>query len=219
MTEMVSETVNRLLRLATPEMDDVLEEMETYARESGFPTVGPEVGAFYRLCARLVDAKSVFEFGSGYGYSAYWVAPVLPSDGCVVLTEHDSDELDMAREYLSRGGYADRAVFEEGDALEIIEHYDGPFDLVLVDNENDQYVETFETVRDKVPSGGMVFADNVITASGQFTPEDLLAVLDDEEGTAYTRGIADYYRRVRNDPEFETVLLPIGEGVLVSTRL
>lgn len=220
MTEVVSEAVGEILDVAPPEMDDVLTEMETYARESDFPTVGPEVGAFYRLCARMVDATSVFEFGSGFGYSAYWVAPALPADGQVILTEHDPDELDMAREYLARGGYDDRAVFEDGDAIETIEHYDDSFDLVLVDNEDDRYVEAFEAVREQVAPGGMVFADNVLAAAGQFGPEDLLAVMEGNgEGTKYTRGIADYYHRVRDDPDFETTLVPVGEGVLASVRL
>jgi caffeoyl-CoA O-methyltransferase len=220
MTAVDSAAVRQLIQLAAPETDDVLDEMETYARESDVPTIGPEVGAFYRLCARMVGAESVFEFGSGFGYSAYWVAPALPPDGRVVLTEHDPADLDMAREYLARGGYDDRAVFEDGDAIETVEGYDDSFDLVLVDHQDDRYVEAFETVREQVAPGGMVFADNAIAAAGQFGPEDLLAVMDgDDEGTAYSRGIADYYRRVRDDPDFETSLVPVGEGVLASVRL
>ncbi len=221
MTELVSEAVGRLLRLTAPEMDDVLESMEAQAHESGFPTVGPEVGAFLRLCARLVDAESVFEFGSGYGYSAYWIAPALPSNGQIVLTEVDHDELEQAREYLARGGYDDRAVFEQGDALETVERYDGPFDLVLIDNENHRYVDAFEAVREKVTPGGIVIADNVITATGQFDPEELRAVLEDDHDSADENlaGIADYYRHVRSDSAFETVLVPLGEGVTVSVRL
>lgn len=126
--------------------------------------------------------------------------------------------MEQARDYFARGGYADRAVFEEGDAIDIIERYNDSFDLVLVDNEDDRYVEAFEAVREKVVPGGMVLADNVITAG--FSPEDLLSVLDgDDERTNDTRGIADYYRRVCDDPDFETVLVPLGEGVLASVRL
>ena len=219
MTDPLPEAIGRLCRRAAPEPDDVLDEMETTARESGFPTIGPGAGAFYRLCARLTAASSVFEFGSGFGYSAYWVAPALPPDGRVVLTEHDPDELDMAREFFARGGYDDRAVFEEGDAIEVVERYDGPFDLVLVDNEDDRYVEAFEAVREKVAPGGMVLADNVIAAGDQFGPDYLLDALDGDAAPATARHIADYYERVRADPDFETALVPVGEGILASVRL
>ena len=102
MTELVSTAVGMLLDRAAPEIDDVLAEMEAYAAESGFPTVGPDVGAFLRFCAQTAGASSVFEFGSGFGYSAYWVASALPADGHVVLTEYGPDLLDAARGYLAR---------------------------------------------------------------------------------------------------------------------
>jgi len=127
--------------------------MDARADREGSLTVGPAVGGWLRLLARSIDAERVFEFGSGYGYSAYWTAPALPEDGEIVLTEIDADELDDARENLERGGFADRARFEHGDAIETVERYDGPFDLVLIDNEKHRYAEAFEAVREKVPVG------------------------------------------------------------------
>lgn len=221
MSQLHTETVDRLLSLTAPEPDDVLAEMERQADRDEFPTVGPEVGAFLRLCARLTDAESVFEFGSGYGYSAYWVAPALGPDGRIVLTEVDEDELEEARSYLERGGYADRAVFELGDAVEIVERYDGPFDVVLLDHENVRYVEGFEAVRDKVPKGGVVVAENVLH-SWTMSPEELRAHLEDGgtpgEGTTLD-GISTYYARVRDDPDFETTVVPVGDGLFVSVRI
>ncbi|MFB6135896.1 MAG: O-methyltransferase [Halobacteriaceae archaeon] len=214
--------VDRLLELTAPEGDDVLDDMEAQAEREGFPTVGREVGAFLRLCARLTGAESAFELGSGFGYSAYWVAEALPANGRVVLTEFDEGELDQARTYFERGGYADRAVFEAGDALEIVERYDGPFDLVLVDHQNEKYVEGFEAVREKVAPGGVVVADNVLHSTGQYDPEDFLAELEGEEpgrGGQYTGAIADYYRHVSAAPEFETTTMPVGEGLFVSVRV
>jgi predicted O-methyltransferase YrrM len=204
------------------EADPVLAAMEGRADREEFPTVGREVGAVLRLCARLTGATSVFEFGSGFGYSAYWVAPVVGSDGEVVLTEVDADELDQAREYFERGGYADRTRFERGDAVAIVEAYDGPFDLVLLDHENHRYVEGFEAVREKVPVGGAVVADNVLHSSGDpgFDPADLDEVLSGEPAgeNAELAGIADYYRHVRTAANFETTVFPVGEGLFVTVR-
>jgi predicted O-methyltransferase YrrM len=204
-----------------PAPDAVIEEMDERADREGFPTVGPAVGGWLRLLARAVDAERVFEFGSGFGYSAYWMAPALPPDGELVLTEVDEGELADARDYLDRGGYADRARFEHGDALETVDRYDGPFDLVLLDNEKQRYAEAFEAVRDMVPVGGVVCADNAMTAGiiefdalRQLVPDDDLEVVT----TDATRGIAEYLRTVRADPAFETTLLPLGEGLAVSIR-
>jgi len=210
-----------------PDSDELVEEMGAQARREGFPYVGPAVGGWLAMCARFADAERVFEFGSGFGYSAYWFARELPEDGQVVLTEIDADELDQAREYLDRGGLADRAAFEHGDAIETVESYDGPFDVVLIDCQKERYAEAFEAVREKVAPGGIVAADNAV-AGGTIDAGDLLAhfednddgegTLDEAEMTEMSRGIAEYIETVRGDEAFETALLPVGEGVAVSHR-
>jgi predicted O-methyltransferase YrrM len=209
-----------LARVIGPEPDEVVAEMDEKAEAEGFPTVGPVVGGWLRLLARAVDARRIFEFGSGFGYSAYWFAEALPAEGEIVLTEVDGDELAEAREYVARGGYGDLARFELGDAIETVDGYDGPFDVVLIDNEKERYVEAFEAVREKVAQGGLVLADNAMTA-GPLEFEDVLALT--EKGSApgaheMSQGMADYLRRVRDDEGFETVLLPVGSGVAVSVR-
>jgi predicted O-methyltransferase YrrM len=215
----IPEVVESFARQVGTPADSVVAEMDARADREGFPTVGPAVGGWLRLLARTVDARRVFEFGSGFGYSAYWFADALPADGELVLTETDADELADAREYLERGGYADRARFEHGDALEILERYDGPFDCVLLDHEKARYAEAFQLVRGQIPPGGLVFADNAMTA-GTVEFEALGSLLADEsvETTDATAGIAAYLRTVRADEAFETALLPVGEGVAVSRR-
>lgn len=220
MSDPLPAVTEQFARTLAPNPDEVIEEMDARADRERFPTVGPAVGGWLRLLARSVDAERVFEFGSGYGYSAYWMAPALPEDGDIVLTEIDEDELADARENLERGGFADRARFEHGDAIETVERYDGPFDLVLIDNEKDRYAEAFESVREKVPVGGIVAADNAI-AAGSLDFDDVRSLLagEDVEANEMSRGIAEYIETVGDDPEFETGLLPLGEGVAVSIRI
>jgi len=66
---------------------------------------------------------------------------------------------------LAAGGYDGIARYELGDAMETIDRADGPFDIVLIDHQKDRYADAFEAVRSKVPVGGVVVADNAITAS------------------------------------------------------
>ncbi|WP_458209322.1 O-methyltransferase [Haladaptatus sp. NG-SE-30] len=217
MTDILTDETDRFLRAALSEPDETLRAMED--RGEGFPTVGPEVGQFLRFLAHAVDAERIFEFGSGFGYSAYWFAEALPEDGEIVLTEFDDDELREARQYLEDGGFADRAVFENGDANEVIERYDGPFDVVLIDHNKDSYPEALGAVRDKLAPGGIVVADNAMV-SGIQDFDGILASLegDDPEMDDETRGIAEYLTTVRDDPAFETSVVPLGEGIAVSYK-
>jgi caffeoyl-CoA O-methyltransferase len=202
-----------------PDTDPLLAEMGDQADREEFPYVGPAVGGWLAMLARFADARRVFEFGSGFGYSAYWFARELPADGEVVLTEVDADELDQAREYFERADVDATAQFEHGDAIDTIEEYDGPFDVVLIDNEKHRYAEAFEAVREKVAPGGIVAADNAV-AGGTIDVADLRAYFQGESADLndMTAGIAEYVETVRAAEDFETALLPLGEGVAVSQR-
>jgi predicted O-methyltransferase YrrM len=222
--DVLPEHTRRFVRAVGPSHDPVQERMAAYADEHGFPIIGPEAGGVLALLARLTDAESVFEFGSGFGYSATWFLRGMDG-GRVVLTEHDPEELQLGREFLAEAGLADRAAFEDGDALATVERYEGPFDVVLVDHGKSRYAEAFDRVRDKVRSGGVVVADNVLR--GPVDLEVLLAAVEadvvpgPEEGVdadGATAGIARYLRRVRSDEAFHTVLLPVGSGLAVSVR-
>ncbi|MFA9501348.1 O-methyltransferase [Natrinema sp. H-ect1] len=220
MTDVLSDEIARFVRAVGPDPDETLLEMDEYAAAEGFPHVGPEVGAFLRLLARLTDSERVFEFGSGYGYSAYWFAEALPADGEIVLTEVDEAELDLAREYMAAGGYDGIATYELGDAMETIDRYDGPFDVVLIDHQKERYADAFAAVRDEIPVGGVIVADNAITAS-VVAFDDLLAWAEGDavETNDHTQGVIDYLETVRADPSFETIVVPLGEGITVSYRV
>lgn len=216
--EVVPKAVERLAELIGPEQDEILTAMDEHAEDISFPTVGPAVGGWLSLLARTANAKRVFEFGSGFGYSAYWFARAVGSDGEVVLTEIDADELELAREYFETAGFTDRARFEHGDAIETVGAYDGPFDVVLIDNEKHRYCEAFEAVLPKLREGSLVIADNAVTTGGSVNRDEVVNLLagEDIDAAAGSAGIAAYLDTVRQHDRLETVLLPLGEGLAVS---
>lgn len=218
MAGILNPAAERFLDLVAPERDDTLTALETHARERDFPTVGPDAGRVLRLLARLAGATQAFEFGSGFGYSAYWIAGGISPGGSIVLTDADPAELDRARAFLKQAGLVDRAVLEVGDARETFDRYDGPFDLVVFDQSNADYLADLGAVRGKLAPGGVVIADNAM--SGRSVSFDaLLALLEGEDSpdqNTSTRGIADYLVALRDDDGFETTVIPVGDGLAVS---
>jgi predicted O-methyltransferase YrrM len=225
----MNDQFGRVVEAVGPGHDDRQTAMLDHAVAEGFPTVGPAAGRVLRLLARLVGAREVFEFGSGFGYSASWFARGMDG-GRVVLTEYDDAELDLAREFLD-GAYGVEFAFESGDAMAAVDRYDGPFDVVLLDHEGARYAPALGRVREKLRPGGVVVADNV--AAGPVDADTLAAMLetdaDPDPGTgrrtaswdvdAETEGVAAYLDLVRSDPAFETVALPVEEGLAVSVRV
>lgn len=210
----MTEETNQYLRAISPDHDAIQKEMAEHADEQGFPIIGPEAGGVLRSLARATDAQRVFEFGSGFGYSAYWFLQGMPEDGGIVLTEYDADELAMAENFFERAGVAAHARFEHGDALDIVEQYDGPFDLVLIDHQKNRYPDAFAAIREHLPVGSVVVADNVMRepvvhyfGSNSDFPENDQA-----------RGLIEYVETVRGDDDFHTVVLPVGNGIAVTTR-
>jgi caffeoyl-CoA O-methyltransferase len=217
MTQILADGAESFLQVANLEPSPLVQEMTEYGREQSFPIVGPDVGRFLRVLARLANAERVFEFGSGFGYSGAWFLGALPADGELVLTDYDAENLEQAESFLSRADHRATIHYEAGDAMETFEAYDGPFDVILVDHDKERYVDAFEDARDELSPGGVVVADNMM--AGPVTHEDVRGVLagestDDEA----TQGVADYVEHVRDDTDFETSFVPLGSGLAVSTK-
>ncbi|MFC7072743.1 O-methyltransferase [Halovenus rubra] len=216
----LTETAQRYLRATGPEHDEIQADMAGVADEEGFPIIGPDAGGLLRTLAAMTRATSVFEFGSGFGYSAYWFLQGMPADGEIVLTEFDTDELTMAEEFFKRAGLTERAHFEDGDAMETINEYDGPFDVVLIDHQKERYADAFNAVREDLRVGSVVVADNLMR--GPIDIEDLLAYFESGEALPDNKsmhGVADYVETVRATSGFQTTVVPVGSGLSLTVRV
>jgi caffeoyl-CoA O-methyltransferase len=216
MSLVLGDDVESLLAAANPEPSPLLAEMTEHGEDRNFPTVGPDAGRFLRLLATLADADRVFEFGSGFGYSAAWFLPALGPEGELVLTDYDEQNLAEAREFLDRLDPVADVHYEAGDAVETFERYDGPFDVVFLDHDKERYAEAFDQVVEDLAPGGVVVADNIM--QGPVNTGDVTdALRGGDPVDDATAGIAAYVERVRDDPDFETAVVPLGEGLAVST--
>ena len=205
----VTGQVDAYLGKMTPQRTGVLAEMEAHGRERGFPFIGPEVGRLLRLLAQSVGAKRVFECGSGFGYSAMWFSQAVGPDGEVFLTDGDGDNLELARDYLGRAGFADRCRFLVGDALTQLDATPGPFDIVLVDIDKEGYPESLDPTVAKLRSAGLLITDNVLWGG---------RVADESEDDADTEAIREYNRGLYSHAELDTVILPLRDGVAVARK-
>jgi predicted O-methyltransferase YrrM len=203
-----------LTDLAKVEHDDpVLVEMETLARERGFPIVGRATGRYLELAARAVGARRVIELGSGYGYSAYWFARAVGPDGEVVCTDSDPENAKLAADYLGRAGLSDRVRYRVGDALDGLRAETGEFDVVYCDVDKQGYPDCWRAGRERIRIGGLWLCDNVIW-SGH------VATGTDRDGLpGLTAAIREHNRLVAEDPDFVGSVVPIRDGVMTALRV
>ncbi|SEM67811.1 O-methyltransferase [Nitrosomonas marina] len=190
----------------------VLLEMEALAEQKRFPIVNRLVGIFLEMQARMIGARQVFEFGSGYGYSAYWFARAVGQDGRVICSDGSSENRDRAHQYLSSAGLWERIEFNVGMAQEIFVQTDGLFDICYNDVDKGWYPEVWQLARDRIRPGGLYIADNVLW-HGRVASETYTDV-----ALGWTEAIVEHNQMIFNDPEFDAFINPTRDGVIVARR-
>ena len=201
----IEQYLNNLL----PERNRVVREMEEYAAANNFPIVGPMVG---RLCYQMVksiNAKRIFEMGSGFGYSTYWLAKGLPYDGKVIFTEYSPNNIKLAEDFLGRTNVLDKVEIIHGDAIERLEKMDGEFDLILNDIDKEYYPKSLEVILPRLRKGGILITDNLIW-NGRVV---------EAEPDAQTQSIMEYTKMIYDSPALWTTVIPLRDGVGISYKL
>jgi predicted O-methyltransferase YrrM len=196
---------SRLTRFDEP----VLLEMEAHGVELGFPIVGRNVGVTLEILARSVGARRVIELGSGFGYSGYWHARAVGSDGELHLTDGDPENERKAREYLGRAGSWDRITYHVGDAVASLNGLDGEFDVVYDDIDKEGYPDAWRAARERIRIGGLYVCDNVLW-SGRVV---------DEHPDERTRAILEHNRMIADDERYLSTIVPTRDGVVVAIRI
>jgi caffeoyl-CoA O-methyltransferase len=137
----------------------------------------------------------MLEIGTFTGWSSIAMAQALPPGATLVSCDVDEETTEIARRYAEEAGVADRIDYRIGPALELLPAFDGPFDLVFVDAWKDDYLAYYEAVLPRLAEDGMILCDNTLSGRREEHP------------------LAEFNRRVRDDPRVECLLLPVRDGV------
>src|SRR5919198_4244027 len=143
-----------------PDRSELMAEMEAVAERESIPIVHWETGRLLATLCRVLD-PTVLEVGTAIGYSTLHMAEQL-RQGRIVTLERDPERATAAREYLARGGVADRVELVEGDALESIPGLNGPFDLLFVDAAKGEYPRYIELAEPKLSERALLVVDNLL---------------------------------------------------------
>lgn len=167
-------------------------------------------GRFLALLSHLVKPKVIVEIGTFTGYSALCLAEGLAKGGMLHTIDIDPYLPEMVDRYIEKAGMQDRITMHHRPALEVIPTLPGPFDLVFIDADKQNYPNYFDAVIEKVRPGGLIIADNVLWSGDVLKPK---GEQDDQ-----TRALVEYARRAHHDPRVETVMVPLRDGLLVARK-
>ena len=190
----------------------VLANMEALARENNFPIVNRLVGIFLEIQAKMINAKRVFEFGSGYGYSAYWFARAVGAKGEVICSDSDPQNRTNAEQYLTSVSLWERVDFYVGLAQEVFGQTEGLFDICYNDVDKGDYPAIWLMVKDRIRPGGLYIADNVLW-HGRVAVNNNTDMLP-----GCTEAIIEHNRLIFSDSDFDAFINPSRDGVVVARR-
>ena len=198
--------------LVAPTDHPALLQMEELARLENFPIVDRLVGVFLATQAKMINAKRVFEFGSGYGYSAYWFARAVGAEGQVICSDADSLNKERAEKYLTSVDLWNQVEFQVGMAQDVFTQTDGLFDICYNDVDKGDYPEVWQMAKSRIRPGGLYIADNVLW-HGRVALESFTDVVP-----GWTEAIVKHNQMIFSDPAFDAFINPTRDGVIVARR-
>ena len=191
--------------------DEILRELD---RETNLNVLharmlsGHLQGQVLTMLSGMIRPKNILEIGTFTGYSAICLSKGLQKKNGKLITIEINDELEsMASKYFKKAGLENRIYQKIGSALEIIPTLHYSFDLVFIDADKEQYLQYFELVFEKIPSGGYIIADNTLWSA------KVLEIPDEDD--IQTKGIIEFNSFIKNNHQVEKVILPVRDGMTV----
>lgn len=209
--KLIYQQVQEYVDSLVPPRPAEMQTMEAHAQEITFWIVGPAAGHLCYQLARMINARQVFELGSGYGYSTAWFAQAVRENGggTVHHVVWDAELSRQAREHMAALGFEDTVQYHVGEAVQTLRETPGLFDLIFIDIQKDGYPAALSAATDKLRSGGVLIADNTLWKG---------LIFDEREQDAIVEGVREFTRRITRDPRWVASLIPIRDGLIVAYK-
>ena len=187
-----------LKRMRELEAQDALDREDGTPRLQRLRQIPPVTGKFLALLCASAPRGGVLEVGTSGGYSSLWLSLACQVRGNHLTTfEVLEEKVARANETFEVAEVKDQIQLIHGDAREVIEGYrDVAF--CFLDAERDIYLDLYEKLIPNLTSGGILAVDNVISHADE---------------------LGDFVAQAEDDPRMDTLVVPIGKGILVCRKL
>jgi caffeoyl-CoA O-methyltransferase len=148
----------------TVQEDDLLNqiELETRLYPESHMLSGTVQGKFLEIISKLLNPAYILEIGTFLGYSALCLAKGLKAGGELHTLEKDERSASVARENFKKSKTENKIILHTGNALELLNKIDKPWDLVFIDADKTGYIDYYNALLPKLKSGCLILADNVL---------------------------------------------------------
>ena len=186
--------------------------LEKKSLESGVPIIRRDAQQLLRFILQKEKPEAILEIGTAVGFSALFMLEFAPETAHITTIEKVEMRLAEARKNL-KGRERIRLIEADADnALKALREEGVGFDLVFLDAAKGQYSSWLEDITGLMRPGALLVTDNVLLegsiAESKFS-------IERRDRTIHKR-MRDYLYELTHSEVFETVILPVGDGMAVS---
>lgn len=188
-----------------------LKDLEEYAVKYNIPIMEKEGIEYLTNYIKENNITNILEIGAAIGYSA--IRFCLINDNIKVTTiERDKTRYDEAVKNINAFNLNERINIIYKDALEA--EIDGKYDLIFIDAAKSQSIKFFERYEKNLEEDGTIITDNInfhgLTFANTKAPTRNLRQM--------IRKIHNYLDWLKENKEYETKYVNIGDGITISKR-
>ena len=206
---MINEKIQNVLSRLEKDIDYENNHRSEVPSEERLNCISKNIGMFYNIMLKSINAKKILEIGMSVGYSGLWFADAIMSntqDGQIITIDREQFKIDSATRNFEEAGVSSLIKIREGEARKILheikeEFGENYFDFIFIDADKESYIEYFDLCLPLVRKGGIIGADNILF------PE------------RFNEMMADYLSHVRSNPNVQSVTVPIDNGEEVTFKL
>lgn len=214
----VDERIAAYINSLQTELPPHLKELEKTALSEGVPIIRKETQTFLKFLLAMKKPKRVLEIGTAVGFSAILMSEAIPEDSTITTLEKVEMRLVKARQNLAYAPRASQITLIEGDAIDILKQLaeeKNSFDFIFLDAAKAQYMNFLPEIMRLLPKDGILLTDNVLQDG---TVAESRYSITRRDRTIHSR-MRDYLYTITHREELQTAILPVGDGVTVSTRI
>ena len=192
----------------------MLDQIEREATADYVPIIRKEMQSFLKFLLAMKKPARILEVGTAVGFSAILMAEYDPVPCQITTIENYEKRIPIARENFKRAGKEAQIALLEGDAAEVLKTLEGPYDFIFMDAAKGQYIHFLPEILRLLKKDGVLVSDNVLQDGDVI--ESRFAVT--RRNRTIHKRMREYLYTLTHSEELVTAVLPVGDGITLSTR-
>jgi len=190
--------------------EKLLSKIKQKALEYHVPIIMDDTLELIEKTLQGKEVNSILEIGTAVGYSAICFSKYLSEKGFIDTIERDEERLQEAKANVKAMDLEDKIIIYEGDAVEILPTLDKKYDVVFIDAAKGKYPFFLKEALRMLNENGIIFADNILYKGY------VMSDYNKHKQRTAVRNLREYIKEVTENPNIETEISEVGDGLAIS---